>query len=218
MLKPEPLSNRIQGFTIPSILAVPHLDELADLVVEEQSRKEEKRRRRRIRDGTCTPKDLESQASGSQKKEWRLSPSEKRARMERLVKWVIRGLSEEGVLVQIQHPVSSSISKEADLSTGSPYRRNREHEYAYLPLPESLLFPLLIPHIQSEMIIRSKLFLRRTDPRYKSGILLEEVVGRLRRCGEEGRWERVGNWVVEDALVWGEGRGEVKKVGKGYVV
>jgi hypothetical protein len=218
-------ASRIDGFTIPSLLSVSHLDELADLVVEEQSRKEEKRRRRRLRDGTATQKDLDSQSqsqSQSGKKDWRLTPSEKRARMERLVKWVIRGLSEEGLLVQVQSQ-RSNTTFDTDQNTPpdpeSMYTRERTKiEYAYIPLPESLLLPMLMPHITAEMGIRAKIFLRRTDSRHGSGILLEEVLGRLRRCGEDGRWERVGDWAVEDALVWGEARGEVTKLGKGWAV
>lgn len=123
--------------------------------------------------------------------------------MERLVKWVIRGLSEEGVLVQTQQTPVSGTGAAVD---------------AYIPLPESLLFPLLVPHLESEMARRSKTFIRKTDERYGHGILLGELVGRLRRFGEAGRWERVGEWCVEDALVWGEQRGSVRRVGRGWVV
>jgi len=220
---PRPIPA-IPGFTISSILSVSHLEELADLVVEEQSRKEEKRRRRRIRDGTATQKDLQSQSqfrsqsstmtseslSGVKTQSgWRLSNDEKRARKERLVKWVIRGLSEEGVLVQIRMKVDEKIST-------SQTRIKRCIE-AYLPLPEPLVLPLLIPHLSAEIHHRSQIYIPRTDPRYGHGILLEEVFKRLRGCGEDGRWERVGEYCVEDALQFGEGKG-LRRVGRGWVI
>lgn len=205
----------IPGFTISSILSVPQLEELADLVVEEQSRKEEKRRRRRIRDGVATQKDLQSQSSvesqGSKSGNgWRLSRDEKRARKERLVKWVIRGLSEEGVLVQIKMIIDKN-----DIST--PQSRNKRYMEAYLPLPEPLLLPLLLPHLSAEIQHRSKIYIPRSDPRYGHGILLEEVLKRLRGFGEDGRWERVGEYCVEDALHYGEGVGKgLKRIGRGW--
>lgn len=194
---------RLQGFTIASLLEVPHLYDLAVLVVDEQSRKEEKRRRRRIRDGQATPKDLDVELIRQrQSKGWRLTDQERRGRMERLVKWVIRALSEEGVIVQVGlGPGRSGPGAMVD---------------AYIPLTEQLLFPLLLPHIEAEEARRSKTFMRRTDERHGHGILLGEVVGRLRRFGEAGRWERVGEWGVEDALAWGEQRGSVKRVGRGW--
>jgi len=214
---PRPIPA-IPGFTISSILSVSHLEELADLVVEEQSRKEEKRRRRRVRDGTATQKDLqyrsqsstmtsESQTSVESQSGWRLSNDEKRARKERLVKWVIRGLSEEGVLVQIRMKVDEKIS--------TSQTRIKRYIEAYLPLPEPLLLPLLIPHLSAEIQYRSRIYIPRTDPRYGHGILLEEVLKRLRGCGEDGRWERVGEYCVEDALISGEGKG-LKRVGRGW--
>jgi hypothetical protein len=214
-----PRISSLPGFTISSILSVPHLEELADLVVEEQSRKEEKRRRRRIRDGVATQKDLQSQSSvesqGSKSGSgWRLSRDEKRARKERLVKWVIRGLSEEGVLVQIKMKVDRINS-----SPSQSQSRSKRSMEAYLPLPEPLLLPLLLPHLSAEIQHRSKIYIPRSDPRYGHGILLEEVLKRLRACGEDGRWERVGEYCVEDALQYGEavGRG-LKCIGRGWVI
>ena len=230
----DDVHGSIQGFTIASILFVPHLTELAGLVVDEQSRKEEKRRRRRIRDGLATPKDLSQGVSGGG---WRLTIEERRARMERLVKWVIRGLSEEGVLVQVKVKsglnthLDGSDSRLSDLTTSPDYRtpnksthgrytarRTHTVEEGYIPLPEQLLLPLLIPHLNAEMVFRRKIYIKKTDARYGSGVLLGEVLSRMRRFGEEGRWERLGEFCTEDALVWGEGRGVLMKVGKGWVV
>jgi len=215
---------RLPGYTIPSILFIPHLQELAGLVVDEQSRKEEKRRRRRIRDGTATPKDqsqsqgrslvIDTQSSSKSQGGWRLSNEEKRARMERLVKWVIRGLSEEGVLVQIKLRIEPN--SKSDFNTPS-FRPRERYTEAYLPLPESLLLPLLIPHVSAESEYRKKIYIPRSDHRYGNGILLEEVLKRLRECGEEGRWERVGEFCVEDALNWGVGKG-LKRLGSGWIL
>ena len=226
-----PVTPSIPGFTISSILSIPHLEELADLVVEEQSRKEEKRRRRRIRDGTATQKDLQSQSQPQTRSQsmslsveskgstktgsgWRLSRDEKRSRKERLVKWVIRGLSEEGVLVQIKMKVDRTNVSPSPLRS-----RTKKYTEAYLPLPEPLLLPLLIPHISAEIQYRSKIYIPRSDPRFGHSILLEEVLKRLRGCGEAGRWERVGEYCVEDALQFGEGvKKGLKRVGRGWVL
>lgn len=195
----------IQGFNVASLLRVPHLYHLAGLVVDEQSRKEEKRRRRRIRDGTASQKDHDYTSQRGEHG-WRLTDGERTPRMQRLVRWVIRGLSEEGVMVEV-----------APAGTGTVGRPGELDQTCYLPLPEPLLFPLLIPHIQAEMLRRSKTYLRRSDPRHGHGILLDEIMRAQRRYGEQGRWERVGEWCVEDALVWGEQAGLVKRVGKGWV-
>lgn len=221
--KPNYVSSDLQGFTIRSLLEVPHLNQLADLVVDEQSRKEEKRRRRRIRDGEATAKDLSTQSERKAKGEgWRLTFEEKEARIKRLVRWVIRGLSEEGVLVQVtlpDRPHTSDRSLQSCSLQGRPqFRSQSSNTDAYIPLPEILLLPLIIPHIEAETHRRSKTFMRRTDSRYGHGILLPEIISRLRGCGEDGRWERVGEWCVEDALNWGEQSGQVKKVGNGWAI
>lgn len=141
--------------------------------------------------------------------------------MERLVKWVIRGLSEEGVLVQVQASSASRLDLTQSSSQKQPHSPRKDcrgRNDAYIPLPEILLFPLLVPHIQAESARRAKTFLRKTDERYGHGILLSEILSRLRQCGEEGRWERVGEWCVEDALVWGVDAGEIKRMGGGWVM
>lgn len=96
--------------------------------------------------------------------------------------------------------------------------QDRSEQHAYLPLPPPLLFPLLIPHIQAELDYRAKIFVKKDDPRKINGVMVEEVLARLRRWGEEGRWERVQGWVVEEGLEWGCMKGKVEKRGRGWEV
>lgn len=124
-----------------------------------------------------------------------MSDDERLIKMSRLVGWVIRNVAEEGSLVQVKF-------------SGT--------EYGYLPLPAQLLLPLLIPHLETERFIREHTFVRKTDPRRGNGMSVSELVGRLREWGEEGRWERVGEWKVEEAIEWGEESGLVQRVGKGW--
>jgi len=198
--------THIQPFSIPSLLLVPHLAELATLVVDSEARKEERRRRRRIRDGLARPRDLDGErqrrARGDDAKEWRLSEADRWTKMERLVEWVIRNVAEEGSLVQVQ------------LDSG--YGKCDGEAYGYLPLPPQLLLPVLIPLLQAEKVARQNTFLRKTDPRRGNGMTVPELVGRLRCWGEEGRWERIGEWKVEEAMEWGEERGLMERVGVGW--
>ncbi len=191
----------LQPFDVPSLLLVPNLKELATLVVDSEARKEERRRRRRVRDGQARLHDLELERDrrvrGIDPKEWRLSGIERQGKRERLVEWVIRNVAEEGCLVQVKLNV-----------------KNRE--YGYLPLPPQLLLPLLIPHLEAEKLARQMMFMRKSDPRRGSGMTVAELVARLRAWGEEGRWERVGEWKVEEALKWGEERGMVERVVSGW--
>ena len=204
---PSPaLESSIQPFTVPSLLLVPHLAELAILVVESEVRKEERRRRRRIRDRVARPQDLQIEqercSKGLDKKEWRISDAERQVKMVRLAKWVIKNIAEEGCLVQIRFEMRHS--------------QDQDIEYGFLPLPPQLLLSLLIPHLQMEQVTRKNTFMRKTDPRRTDGMTVVELVGRLRCWGEEGRWERVGEWKVEEAVQWGEEMGLVEKVGKGW--
>ena len=197
---PSSPAEQIDPFTLSSLLRVPHLAELATLVVDSQARREERTRLRRLRDDLARPPDLTIESGrrthSTDPKHWKLTDVERRRKMERLVEWVIRAVAEEGSLVQLT------------LSAG----------YGYLPLPPQLLFPLLIPHLEAEKSARQKVFLRNTDPRRDNGMTVAELVGRLRGWGEEGRWERVGQWKVEEAIEWAEERGLWKRAGSGWWV
>ena len=38
----------------------------------------------------------------------------------------------------------------------------------------------------------------------------------MRQWGEEGRWERLGEWRVEEGVQWGLIRGLIRQEGRGY--
>lgn len=181
------------SFTLPDLLNNPTLYDLARLVVDNVTRKEEKRRRRRIQEGTPRSVDLEIELERKRLgRDWRLTPSERSMRMERLVGWVIRDLHQDGCIVHL--------------------------ESGYIPLPPELLWSVVRPHMEREMFLRENVFMKKNDPRRGNGIGSGDLVKRLQGWGVEGRWERIQGWSVDDALTWAEARGMVKKMGKGWVL
>ena len=211
----------LKPFTLASILQVPHLHQLASLVVETETRREEKRRRRRIRDGQARPKDLEverdRQRRGRDSMDWKLTDEEKEAKMLRLVGWVIRSAAEDGQVVQVSLPRMPSLGDEEEEALPKRKRsRGKTEAYGYLSLPPDLVLPLISEIIRAEQDIRSKTFMRKGDPRRGHGMFLEAILHELQHCGTEGRWERVREWVVEDALRLGVARGNLKREGRGW--
>ncbi|GFZ46492.1 hypothetical protein JCM24511_04739 [Saitozyma sp. JCM 24511] len=248
--RPTPL----EPWTIGSILDVPQLAELARLVVDNVARKEERRRRRRIAEGTARKRDLEVEEErvgrGRGRDEWKLTESERRRKMEALTAWVIRGMAEEGGLVQVRLPCWSRDDDGDDLRgtirdecatptpapapmsmsisipgtpTPSTRRGKRPRDapaasfetHGYFPLPPSLLLPLVLPMLRSEREARKLVFFPKGDPRWKSGMTVEEITSRLRSWGDEGRWERVSRWKIEETVEWGESAGWVVRSGAG---
>ncbi|KAK8870070.1 hypothetical protein IAR55_000640 [Kwoniella newhampshirensis] len=204
----SPLSP-LKPFTISSVLSDERLNTLARLVVDNEVRKEERRRKRRIRDGLATKKDLtveaERKALGWNKiKEYCLPVEERKYKMEKLVGWVIRNVAEEGSLVQVR------LSKHQTGGNGE--------QWGYLPLPPQLLLPLLVLHLEAERNLRKSTFRRKGDPRNGNGMTVDELVIKMRRWGEEGRWERVGDWKIEEAVEWGEEQGWLRREGRGWWV
>nr|XP_031858589.1 uncharacterized protein CI109_005969 [Kwoniella shandongensis]KAA5525661.1 hypothetical protein CI109_005969 [Kwoniella shandongensis] len=199
-------TTALTPFTISSLLSDERLDTLARLVVDNEVRKEERRRKRRIRDGTATKKDLSVEADRKAQcvREYVMNDKERRLKMERLVGWVIRNVAEEGSLVQVRLPVRA--------------RGTSLGEWGYLPLPPQLLFPLLVPHLEAERNLRKNTIRRKGDPRTGNGMTIDELVMKLRGWGEEGRWERVGDWKIEEAIEWGEEKGYLRKEGRGWWV
>ncbi|WVR04919.1 hypothetical protein IAU60_001931 [Kwoniella sp. DSM 27419] len=189
--QPEASHAALYPFTMASLLRDPRLSTLAMLVVDNEMRKEDRRRRRRIRDGTATRKDLERKVDASHLDRGR--------KVERLVRWVIRAVAEEGSLVQVRlpHPVDGEV-------------------HGYLPLPPQLLFPLCAAHVEAEWHLRANTIRRRGDPKTGHGMTIDELVLELRRWGEEGRWERVGDWKVEEAMEWAESNGRARREGRGW--
>ena len=189
--RPYIADSPLEPFSITDILETQHLSHLGQLVVDQVTRQEEKRRRRRIRDGVPRPSDLrietERKLSG---RDWRLNDQERQNKILRLTTWVIRNLHEDGAIVHTQN--------------------------GYLPLPASLLFPILIPFIEREGYLRKGTFMRKDDPRKSNGVMVDEILVRLNKWGEEGRWERVKGWVIQDAMDYAERNGLVKRRGMGW--
>ncbi|WWC85165.1 uncharacterized protein L201_000022 [Kwoniella dendrophila CBS 6074] len=207
----------MKGFTPTSILEDERLNVLARLVVENEAHKEERRRRRRVRDGTATKKDLlvESQRQANIvngdniKDEYMLDEKEKQKKMDRLVAWAIRAIAEEGSLVQITLPIPHSTSS-------SVFRSSNGDKYGYLPLPSQLLFPLCVPHLIVERKLRKQTFRKKNDPKSVNGMTVDELTLKFKSWGEDGRWERIGDWNLEDCLEYGYQKGYLTKQGLGY--
>ena len=218
----EPTLSRhphpLDPFTITSILDVPHLSELAHLVVVSEARKEERRRRRRIRDGTPRPRDIQVEQDrkhrGFDPKDWKLRKDELVSKMEKLVAWVIRGVAEDGGVVHVSTNSANNFTNPVR-PTKRKCEKSEQH-YGYLPLPSALLLPLLIPIINEEQVMRRGAIMRKSDPRRDNGMTIEMLVMRLQGWGQDGRWERVREWVVKDAVGWGVDKGYLKAHGDGW--
>lgn len=195
------------SFDVGTLLEVPVLAELASMVVEAETKKEERRRRRRIRDGEAKERDLAIQQE--KKGQWRLSSSETRKAMERLCSSAIRVIGIEGNSVHVSPTLTNADNNLTP-------RKSHFTSEAYTPLPPPLILPLLLYHLKAEKEDRSKVFISRSDPRKGNGMTLEELVNRMRRWGQEGRWERLGEWRVEEGLQWGLVKGVVRREGVGY--
>ena len=85
-------SSSIRPWTIESVLRVPHLYELGEMIVDAQIRKEERRRKRRVRDGIATSRDGSPLSLGDESRQQTLV---------RLVRWAIRNLAEDGQVVHV---------------------------------------------------------------------------------------------------------------------
>jgi hypothetical protein len=110
--------------------------------------------------------------------------------MNRLVVWCLRELHQEGCIVHLDD--------------------------GYISLPPDLLFPLLVPHLEREIFVRQQVFLPKGDPRRGNGILPTELLSRLKCWGDEGRWERIQEWMIRETAEWAERKGLVRKKGEGY--
>ncbi|WVQ79617.1 hypothetical protein IAT38_001717 [Cryptococcus sp. DSM 104549] len=195
----------LEAFTVSSVLADPRLNTLARLVVDREIYSEEKKRRRRFKNGESTSKDkaieknrkADGRPSG---KHYALTEEERGHQMEKLVSWVIRAISGEGGLVEVR-----------------VYREHGGWEFGYLPVPPPLLFPLLVPHLRTERYFRSNMpALKKTDPRKGHGVTVEALAGLMEKWGQDGRWEKLGKWHVEEAMEYADARGWLKKEGRGW--
>lgn len=186
------------------------------MVVDAESKKEERRRRRRIRDGVAKARDLAVDQAASQRKdgkvEWRLRGDDKRRAMERLVNWGLRVISEEGSLVHVQPDTTDYVDHQR--TPTASYRSISPT--AYTPLPPPLMLPLLLRHLRAEKEKRSRVFYRKDDSKSLNGMTLEELLVAMRQWGEEGRWERLGEWRVEEGIQWGLIKGLIMSKGVGF--
>ncbi|KAK6902567.1 hypothetical protein I204_07492 [Kwoniella mangroviensis CBS 8886] len=206
----------LRPFNPSSILVDERLSTLARLVVDNEIRREERRRRRRIRDGTATRKDLlVDRERNTSTNGVMIDEKERNKKIERLVSWAIRNVSDEGNLVQVTLPSPPLPSSTRHNHNDGYVTQDR---YGYLPLPSQLLLPLLIPHLLAERDLRKNSIRRKTDFKSVNGMTVDELTSVMRKWGQEGRWERVGDWNIEDALEYGVGRGILRKEGVGYWV
>ncbi|WWD10525.1 hypothetical protein V865_008661 [Kwoniella europaea PYCC6329] len=206
----------LRPFTPSSILVDERLSTLATLVVDNEIRREERRRRRRIKDGTATRKDLlVDRERNTSTNGVMIDEKERNKKIERLVSWAIRNVSEEGNLVQVTLPSPPLPSSTRHNNNDGSVTQDR---WGYLPLPSQLLLPLLIPHLLSERDLRKNSIRRKTDFKSVNGMTVDELTSVMRKWGQEGRWERVGDWNIEDALEYGVGRGILRREGIGYWV
>jgi hypothetical protein len=192
--------DRLAPYTIPTLLVTPRLRDLAVRIVDARARNEEKHRRRREKLGTSTARDAKIVASriarGLDAGAYKLSCTERKAKMSALAAWAIQQAHAEGGLVDVRVPTTGD-------TWGAP-------ETAYLPLPPELLAPLLAPlvsaaHADARGTFRSRLERAGAAPEVSP----QAVTARLRAWGADGRWERVGAWAVEAAMEWGEAHGVI---------
>jgi hypothetical protein len=205
-------------FTIPSLVATPHLAELAEKIVDAEAKKEERRRRKRILNGEAKDKDLALERSAAEnggKVEWRLKGEKKRRAMERLFSWGLRISSEEGSLVHVSSSESIESFDPHRTPTASATSEKGD-QTAYIPLPQPLFLPILLRHLEAEQDARARTFLPKSDPRRGNGMTINELLGRIRGWGEEGRWERLGDHSVEAGVQWGLLKGRIRREGNGY--
>ncbi|KAL1406118.1 hypothetical protein Q8F55_007801 [Vanrija albida] len=195
----------LEPFTVEALMDVERLRVLGSKVAEACARREERLRRQRAKANASTARDErvvnDRLARGLRADHWRLTGHEVEHKLRRLTEWALREAASEGGLVQVQLTplLSPSSCIGTDTTTG------------YLPLPPELVCPLVLPLLEAERAYRLKLtssmFLSRDDPRRSAGINVECLTRRLRAWGQAGRWERAGEWAVEEALEWGVEQG-----------
>lgn len=144
--------------------------------------------------------------------EWRLKGEKKRRAIERLFSWGLRISSEEGSLVHV-HSESLECFDPHRTPTATGKLRDMT---AYIPLPQPLLLPILLRHLEAEQDARARIFFSKSDTRRLNGMTIDELLGRMRGWGEEGRWERLGDHSVEAGVQWGLLKGRIRREGMGY--
>lgn len=185
----------IEVHTVQGILSDERLRGLAERIVNRQSKVGERELRRRAKAGAATERDKKVIASrlarGRSKGDYVLSPKQLERGMTRLVEWGFRQAASEGWLVHAHVP-----------ATG-------DRAIGYVPLPPQLLGPLLVPVVEMERRRRAADVSRFSELGKEESLDVSCIASRLRQWGEEGRWERVSDRVVEEALTWARERGLV---------
>ena len=212
----------IPTFTLDALTNVPHLAQLGGSIADTTAKWNERKRRRRIRDGEATEKDRlverDRIALGRRADEYHLSKSERRKEVLRMTRRAIREISQDGGVVQVGS--TGELAQPADLSSqfsvSSSTSTSPGAEVAYIPITPPLIFPLLSRFMAEEEARRQRHFLAKGDSRRGHGVLIPDLTKKLAEYGQDGRWERAGEWNVEDAILWGCERGKVVRKGEGY--
>jgi hypothetical protein len=202
-------SAALSAFTVPNLLAIATLGDLAAQVVDMRARNEEKERRWRKKHGTTTERDLkvvaDRRSRGLEETSYKLSPADRQKKITALAEWAIRSAHAEGGLIEIKMEVAGQPE--------NTWRRRKDTVTGYLPLPPDLLAPLIAP-VVSVMKARQRGTFRSRLERAahnlttrRAGVDAASIKARLQGWGEEGRWERVGLRAIEAALEWGEAQG-----------
>ena len=219
---PSP-SMPIPTFTLDALASTPHLASLGGAIADATAKQNERRRRRRIRDGCATDKDRAVErdrlSMGRRADEYHLTRTERRREVLKMTRRAIRSSGEDGGVVQVGTPHPSYTDSAAQYSfarSSISSISNIPSDVAYIPITPPLILPLLMRFMEQEETRRRQVFMRKTDPRYGHGMFISDLAKRLAEWGTEGRWERVGEWSVEDAVLWGVERGRVVRKGNGY--
>jgi hypothetical protein len=207
-----------EPFTVTALLSDERLRSLAALVVDARARREEGERRKRVKEGRVRQEDEKlvtaRRARGLRSSDYKLTHDERERKMARLVTWAIRAAASEGEVVQVDGPMHSMRTMESFNSCVSLSALSQET--GYLPVPPELLGPLLLPlaaaaRAEHRPTFRSKAdreagVWRERDNR-SGGVDAQALLVRLRRWGEDGRWERITDKPVQEAAEWAEASG-----------
>lgn len=206
-------------FSISHLAHVPQLRTLAKLVVKADA---ERRVKQNIRSDPVLMAKT-SQASAQRKKmrtDAELPANDVKKRSRRLLLWALRHMAEEGTIVQVQlgrrcRTHRRHHSPDGDASSEEDIKQPPETE-AYLPLPPPLITSVLIHILEKEQKHRSSFFIKPSDPRKSNGLPIADLLSRLKSWGDEGRWERIPEWVVEDGIEDLDRAGKIRKWGSGW--
>ncbi len=210
----DPLS--FEPFTVTALLSDERLRTLAALVVDARARREEGERRKRVKEGRVRQEDEKlvaaRRARGLRSSDYKLTDDERERKMARLVTWAIRAAASEGEVVQVDGPMHSMRTMESFNSCVSLSVLSQET--GYLPVPPELLGPLLLPLAAAARAEHRPTFRSKADreagiwrDNRGGGVDAQALLVRLRRWGEDGRWERITDKPVQEAAEWAEASG-----------